>query len=201
MRGQLVGGGFTTDEIIINRKRSGGEASLNGVMPAERGGLLWEDTSGVTMGESHTVSNSSGPLSGLDASLMVACDSSIKTTSALTVLACFEVVISQGFFGRNNSDNRNHERLLGVLTHRCFLPNLNLSADIGKVSKRGDERGVYGPGPPTLIRLADLEARRSTGLVCIEASRAGWFDPITCSTSLSQHRALSPSAARCLLLR
>lgn len=79
-RGQLGAGGLTTDEIIIKRKRSGGEGGRKGGMPADTGGDLFDETSEATGGEPHAVSKSSGPLSGLEASLMVAWDSSIKTT-------------------------------------------------------------------------------------------------------------------------
>jgi hypothetical protein len=81
VRGQLGEGGFTTDEIIINRRRSGGDAGRKGAIPADMGGVLLDETSDVMVGEPQVVSNSSGPLSGLEASLIVACDSSMKTTS------------------------------------------------------------------------------------------------------------------------
>lgn len=84
MRGQLGAGGLTTEEIIIKRKRSGGDGGRKGGMPADTGGDLFDETSGVTMGEPQAVSYSSGPLSGLEASLMVSWDSSIKTTSKVT---------------------------------------------------------------------------------------------------------------------
>jgi hypothetical protein len=50
-------------------------------MPADEGGLLWDGASEATVGESQAVSNSSGPLSGLEASLIVVWDSSMKTTA------------------------------------------------------------------------------------------------------------------------
>jgi hypothetical protein len=50
-------------------------------MPADEGGLLRDGTSEATVGESQAVSKSSGPLSGLEASLIVVWDSSMKTTA------------------------------------------------------------------------------------------------------------------------
>jgi hypothetical protein len=80
VRGQFGAGGLTTDDIIIKRKRSGGDGGRKGGMPADTGGDLLDETSEMTGGEPQAVSNSSGPLSGLEASLMVDWDSSIKTT-------------------------------------------------------------------------------------------------------------------------
>ncbi len=84
VKGQFGGGGSTTDEIIIKRSlsRSGGDAGWKGTLAADNEGVLWDDVDEVTVGEAQAVSNSSGPLSGLEAetSLMVARDSLIKTT-------------------------------------------------------------------------------------------------------------------------
>ena len=84
VRGQFGGGGSTTDEIIIrrSRSRSGDDAGWRGTLAADKEGVLWDDADEATVGEAQAVSNSSGPLSGLEAeaSLMVAWDSLIKTT-------------------------------------------------------------------------------------------------------------------------
>ena len=81
VRGQLEAGGLTTDDIIIKRKRSGGDGGRKGgMLAADMGGDLLDETSEMTGGEPQAVSNSSGPLSGLEASLIVDWDSSIKTT-------------------------------------------------------------------------------------------------------------------------
>jgi hypothetical protein len=71
-----------TEEIIIKRKRSGGDAARKAGWPrVGRGGVGLDETSEVIVGEPQTVSNSSGPLSGLEASLAAVLDSSMNTTS------------------------------------------------------------------------------------------------------------------------
>ena len=80
VRGQFGVGGSTTDEIIIRRNRSGGDDGRKGGMPADEEGVRWDETSEVRVGESQVVSYSSGPLSGLETSLMAVWDSSMKTT-------------------------------------------------------------------------------------------------------------------------
>ncbi len=75
VRGQAGIGGSTTEDIIIKRSRSrsgGDEEGWRGAAPADSDGVRLEDTGDLAVGEAQAVSNSSGPLSGLEASSMVA---------------------------------------------------------------------------------------------------------------------------------
>lgn len=68
--GQFGAAGLTTEEIIIRRKRSGLDGGRSRAMPVDTGGLFWDEDPEATGEESHTVSDSSGSLSGLEPSLL-----------------------------------------------------------------------------------------------------------------------------------